>query len=270
MILSQFSYQKKKQTAPGERTANLDDDDDNEDRKFEEAMMGLEDGLVGDEEPSFEEDMEELAGDVEASDAAALEDIISQAQLDCRLQELSKNDSILGRMSIAKVCFLFLLFKVSYVYFYAPRLCTLANKIVNSPTIKEDLEASCHEAQISAKLMIRDVSTWWNSTAELVQRALELKDALKILVVKAGHNKPRGVRLVQFTLFEEEWVLLKQLSPLLKVCNHLIFTICSMLTLALYLDFPLCHEANLIKHNFTSPSSPPNHGFHHFGTRQIH
>jgi hypothetical protein len=66
--------------------------------------------------------------------------------------------------------------------------------------------------------MIRDVSTRWNSTAELVQRALELKNALKILVVKADHNKPRGIRLARFTLSEDEWVLLKQLSPLLEVC----------------------------------------------------
>jgi hypothetical protein len=42
--------------------------------------------------------------------------------------------------------------------------------------------------------MVRDVSTRWNSTAELIQRALELAPALKILVVKAEHNKPgRGV-----------------------------------------------------------------------------
>ncbi len=104
------------------------------------------------------------------------------------------------------------------IYFYKLQLHSLANKIVNSPTIKEDLVSSCTEARIAAKLMIRDVSTWWNSTAELVQRALELKDALRILVIKADHNKPRGVCLACFTLSKDEWVLLKQLSPLLEVC----------------------------------------------------
>jgi hypothetical protein len=68
-------------------------------------MKGLEDGLVGDEEPVIEEDAEELAGDVEASDAAVVEDIISEAQLNSRLEELSKEESLLGRKSIAKVCF---------------------------------------------------------------------------------------------------------------------------------------------------------------------
>ena len=66
--------------------------------------------------------------------------------------------------------------------------------------------------------MVRDVATRWNSTAELIQRALELAPALKILVVKAEHNKPgRGVRLKRFQLSPEEWMLLTDLSPLLDV-----------------------------------------------------
>jgi hypothetical protein len=67
--------------------------------------------------------------------------------------------------------------------------------------------------------MVRDVTTRWNSTAELTQRALELAPALKILVVKAEYNKPgRGVRLKRFQLSPDEWDLLAKLSPLLDVC----------------------------------------------------
>lgn len=66
--------------------------------------------------------------------------------------------------------------------------------------------------------MVRDVSTRWNSTAELTQRALELSPALKILVIKAEYNKPgRGVRLKRFQLSPDEWNLLAKLSPLLDV-----------------------------------------------------
>ena len=73
--------------------------------------------------------------------------------------------------------------------------------------------------------MIRDVSTRWNSTAELVQCALELSLALKILVVKAEHNKHnRGVRLRRFQLSPEEWKLLSDLSPLLNVSLDELFT----------------------------------------------
>jgi hypothetical protein len=80
---------------------------DEEDHEFEEVMRDLEDGLVGDEEPVIEEDAEEVAGDVEASDSAVVEDIISESQLNGRLEGLSKAESLLGRKSIAKVCFVF-------------------------------------------------------------------------------------------------------------------------------------------------------------------
>src|ERR1700735_2837058 len=131
------------------------------------------------------------------------------------------------------------------IYFYKLQLRSLANKIVNSPTIKEDLGSSCTEARIPVKLMIHDVSTRWNSTAELVQRALELKNALRILVIKADHNKPRGVRLARFTLSEDEWVLLKQLSPLLEVCGLFTFITFPISTYSL-LDIPLRDETNIL------------------------
>jgi hypothetical protein len=130
------------------------------------------------------------------------------------------------------------------------------NKIVNSPTIKEDLELLRRDTRILSKLMICDVSTRWNSTAKLVQCTLELKNALRILVVKADHNKPQGVRLARFTLSEEEWVLLKQLSPLLEVRGLLIFGIHY---LYFPLAFPLCHKTNLLEHDSAYPPSYPHH-----------
>lgn len=108
---------------------------------------------------------------------------------------------------------------------FSSKLRTLANKVVNSPTIKEDLATSCEQEKIKPKLMIRDVSTRWNSTAELIQRALEIKGGLNILVVKAEHNRRRGVRLARFKLSPEEWMLLEQLSPLLDVRLFLPFSI---------------------------------------------
>lgn len=55
------------------------------------------------------------------------------------------------------------------------------------------MDLLCTEAGITIKQMIWDVATRWNSTAELLQCAIELKEALKILVLKAEYNKPRGV-----------------------------------------------------------------------------
>ena len=69
--------------------------------------------------------------------------------------------------------------------------------------------------------MVHDVSTQWNSTADLVQQALELSPVLKILIVKADYNKPgRGVHLKCFQLSLEEWKLLMDLSLLLDVSSN--------------------------------------------------
>ena len=66
--------------------------------------------------------------------------------------------------------------------------------------------------------MIRDVSTRWNSTASMLERALQLREALKLLVVMEQHNRLRGARLARFKISREEWDLLSQLFPVLDVC----------------------------------------------------
>jgi hypothetical protein len=65
--------------------------------------------------------------------------------------------------------------------------------------------------------MIRAVSTRWNTTAELIGRAKDLRLALNLLVNMEQHNKSRGVRLKRFQLSTQEWDLLLQLYPLLDV-----------------------------------------------------
>jgi hypothetical protein len=65
--------------------------------------------------------------------------------------------------------------------------------------------------------MVRDVSTRWNSTASMIERALQLREALKLLVVMEQHNRARGARLGRFKLSKDEWELLSQLFPILDV-----------------------------------------------------
>ena len=65
--------------------------------------------------------------------------------------------------------------------------------------------------------MVRDVATRWNSTASMLERALQLWEALVLLVGMAQHNKPRGARLNRFKLTKPEWDLLSQLFLLLDV-----------------------------------------------------
>ena len=65
--------------------------------------------------------------------------------------------------------------------------------------------------------MVRDVSTRWNSTTSMLERALQLREALKLLTVMEQHNRSRGARLAWFKLSKDEWDLLAQLFPVLDV-----------------------------------------------------
>lgn len=67
---------------------------------FEEEING--EG-VGDEEPLVDSDGDEIAGDVSASDALAVEDVIREADGSFRLNPLPSNQANLGKVSIAKV-----------------------------------------------------------------------------------------------------------------------------------------------------------------------
>lgn len=65
-------------------------------------------------------------------------------------------------------------------------------------TIIEALYDICETLGVDKKHMIADVLTRWNSTAELVQCALELRDALDQLVLMLEFNKPKGICLERF------------------------------------------------------------------------
>ncbi len=88
---------------------------------------------------------------------------------------------------------------------------------------------------------------------ELIQQALELAPALKILVIKAEHNKPRhGVQLKHFQLSAEEWMLLVELSLLLDVS----FFGCIVITLiSIQQGLPFSNERNLEEQDAFGTSS---------------
>src|ERR1700739_4552673 len=94
----------------------------------------------------------------------------------------------------------------------------LAKRVFNSATLRKDLRACCEKCNIKPKLMVRSVKTRWNTLTEVIGCALELREALMLLVNLEPHNKgTRGVRLSRFKLAKQEWELLTQLYPLLEV-----------------------------------------------------
>ena len=196
-----------------EEGAPSDDEGASTERELE--ALENDDTGFGDEEPDVDEDSDEVAADVAASDAAAVEGIIEEADLDGCLTALSAEDSKIAKLSIAKVRAMSLPGYLStYVHL---QLRALAQKIVHSSMIKEDLVTCCEKTGIKPVLMIRDVPTRWNSTAALIQQSLDLKPVLKVLVIMKKYNKARGVRLMRFQLREDEWAILEEVAPLLNV-----------------------------------------------------
>ena len=97
------------------------------------------------------------------------------------------------------------------------QLRNLSKRIHNSPTLRADLEATCVKSKIKPMQMVRDVATRWNSTAMMLGRALQMREAINLLVISEHHNRPRSVRLRHFQLSKAEWDLLDKLYPLLEV-----------------------------------------------------
>ena len=80
---------------------------------------------------------------------------------------------------------------------------------------------SCEITETPPKQMVRAVDTRWNSLAEAIHRAIELKPALERLVWLAKYDKPGKAGLRRYKLTSEEWCLLEQLWPLLNVRRSL-------------------------------------------------
>jgi hypothetical protein len=202
-ILSQFSK------------TNKASNDVDEDRADNDRFDDLEDNAgLGDEEAEHTEHTDETDISVELSDKVALDDVASNVELDERLPLLTRGDVNLGRFSVSKVSYPYGTWLSLLINF---KLRNLAKKIVHSPTVRHDLQNCCNLTQVPSVQMVRDVATRWNSTTELIGRALQLRDPLKLLVIMEEYNKPRGVRLQRFQLSDQEWALLKQLHSLLDV-----------------------------------------------------
>ncbi|KIM91753.1 hypothetical protein PILCRDRAFT_83832 [Piloderma croceum F 1598] len=156
-----------------------------DDAKDDAALEEFEDEDGKEPEELEMEDSDEIDPAVQLSDSAMVDEVAAETDADGSLPQLT------------------------------PEQITLANFLCLSPTIHADLELQCKAVKIKPLLMICDVSTRWNSTASMLERALQLREALKLLVVMEQHNRPRGARLTKFKISREEWDLLGQLFPVL-------------------------------------------------------
>ena len=86
-----------------------------------------------------------------------------------------------------------------------------------------------HDLNAAEKMMLHDVSTWWNSTFDMLDFAIEHITAINTITVD------RNMRLWQYELSESDWDIARQLRDVLKVFNLvcLIFYLLTTILLAL-------------------------------------
>ncbi|KAJ3505977.1 hypothetical protein NMY22_g17397 [Coprinellus aureogranulatus] len=165
--------------------------------------------------PVPEEDR--LAPKIEASDAAAVEDVIRdiesdmEADLESRVSPLSVEDAHVACVALTK-------------------LRKLAIKISNSPTLRDGLRDWCERTKIASRQLQKDVSTRWNSTLELAHSGRHLRPALDRMVVQAEYNKAGGARLRRFKPSDMLTCATKELSSSKKPLVHEVIPIIDTLT----------------------------------------
>lgn len=81
----------------------------------------------------------------------------------------------------------------------------------------------CVRSKIEPKQIRRSVPTRWNSVADMLNSALDIRPALEKLVDLDRHNQVAKTRLRRFKLTPDEWKILTQLRPILQHFLHATF-----------------------------------------------
>lgn len=94
------------------------------------------------------------------------------------------------------------------------KLTRLAKRIHYSSPLRKAVRQFCKQKQCPVKIPPRHVATRWNSLTRTLLVSISVKPALVLLTALDQH------KLTKLSLSDEEWIVIEQLTPVLKV-RHL-------------------------------------------------
>lgn len=131
------------------------------------------------------------------------------------------------------------------------QIMKLSNKVWNSPMVRAELARLAADAELNSEVLVHSVKTHWNTVAEVLERALEMREVLTDLCDMVQFNKTGGARLRRFMLTDDEWQILGQLHQLLDVSSYLFW--CSTRSNIIFTAISFHHEADFEQHTSTCP-----------------
>jgi len=123
----------------------------------------------------------------------------------------------------------------------------IAYKIINSSTkLLPEWKRVLKELSLAEKLIVRDITTWWNSTYDMLNMNIEYWPGVDKMT-EAHKNE-----LHMYELGEEKWMIAKQLCDILKVSllyhvmsHPLVFSTCCQRSWRM----PLCTSLMELPHS---------------------
>jgi hypothetical protein len=104
---------------------------------------------------------------------------------------------------------------------FIPRLRKLVFKVRSSPQRLELFAHQCDTAGIRPKKLVVDVRTRWNSTHDMITRALELRKPLDAMTVVDSH-------LLKYSLKDGEWRLLRDIRKFFRIFKRASLHLCAV------------------------------------------